>query len=336
MHGAGRLHRQLQVSGAGQCAPRRRHVCADADPQGALSRHAGPRAGGRLGRGVDHPDPGQERATARRSPRSMFNYSGGMGARADQAAARRPPAIRPASPRCRSRSWKPRCRSCSTSKELRAGSGGAGASRGGDGQMIGGACAPTATGCSTPCRAARTGAGGPRRRRARRGRPLPGQRQACERGAQARDAAGRPGDAGDAGRRRLWPGRGDGPARFLLLLYVNKREHGRGPHLTADEIDDILTKIIACSALARVAVTRQAPGPRYPTTSIKYGVLTDLSGPASDAHRTGFGHRGAMAVDDFGGKVSGKPSRSSPPTIRSSRISAADRAAMVPTPSRST
>ena len=41
-----------------------RHVVgmyrADADPQGALSRHARSRAGRRLGRGVDDPDPGQE------------------------------------------------------------------------------------------------------------------------------------------------------------------------------------------------------------------------------------------------------------------------------------
>ena len=45
---------------------------------------------------------------------SMFNYSGGMGARLDQARARAPPAIRPASRPCRSRSSRRRCRSCST------------------------------------------------------------------------------------------------------------------------------------------------------------------------------------------------------------------------------
>ena len=46
---------------------------------------------------------------------SMFNYSGGMGARPTKPGPA-PPAIRPASRRCRSRSWKPRCRSCSTGR----------------------------------------------------------------------------------------------------------------------------------------------------------------------------------------------------------------------------
>ena len=58
---AGRLDPQLPVSGAGQCPPRRRHVCADADPEGALSGDARPGSGRRLGRGVDDADPGQAR-----------------------------------------------------------------------------------------------------------------------------------------------------------------------------------------------------------------------------------------------------------------------------------
>ncbi len=60
MRAAG-LDRQLQLSVAGERAPCRRHVCADADPQGALSGDAGARARRRLGRGVDDADPGPAR-----------------------------------------------------------------------------------------------------------------------------------------------------------------------------------------------------------------------------------------------------------------------------------
>ena len=219
-----RLHRQLQVSGAGERAPRRRHVCADADPQGALSRHPGSRAGGRLGRGMDDPDPGQGRQTASRSPRRCSTIPAAW-ARARPRPDRRPPAIRPASPRCRSRCWKPRCRSCSTRRSCASAPAAPARSRGGDGQIDrSGTCAPTATWLlnAVPSRT-ELGAGRPRRRRARRGRALPGQRQARERGAQAGDAGRRSRRARNARRRRLRQGRA---AELLFRSCPRKRAPG--------------------------------------------------------------------------------------------------------------
>ena len=64
VHAPGGLDPQLQVSRAGQRPPCGRHVCADADPQGALSRHSGPGSCRRLRRGLDDADPGPSRRWA--------------------------------------------------------------------------------------------------------------------------------------------------------------------------------------------------------------------------------------------------------------------------------
>ena len=103
--GAGRLDRQLHLSVAGECPPRRRHVCADADPQGALQRDAGARARRRLRRGLDDADPGPARRTASRSPPRCSTIPAAW-ARARPSRGRAPPATRPAWRRCRSRSSK--------------------------------------------------------------------------------------------------------------------------------------------------------------------------------------------------------------------------------------
>ena len=114
---------------------------------------------------------------------SMFSFSGGMGARATKPGPSAPPAIRPASPPCRSRCWRSRCRSCS----------------------IAGSCATDRAAPAQPrrrradrrVRRMRTGlpwllnavpsgttlgAGRLGRRRAGRGRAVPRQRQVSERG----------------------------------------------------------------------------------------------------------------------------------------------------------
>ena len=101
---------------------------------------------------------GRCRSRARRERRAVHlldvQLFGRHGRAPHQARTRRRPAIRPASPRFRSKCWKPRCRSCSTSKELRIGSGGAGRRAAATARRSHGTCAPTAPGCSTPCRAA--------------------------------------------------------------------------------------------------------------------------------------------------------------------------------------
>ena len=235
--GAGRLHRQLQVSLAGQRAPRRRHVRADADPQGAPSGHAGPRAGRGLRRGVDHADPGQASRTASPSPPRCSTIPAAW-ARGRPSRARAPPAIRPASRPCRWRSWRPRCRSSSTGKELRLGSGGAGASRGGDGQVIGlhmrtdepwllnavpsrTTSRPKASAAASPARPA-----------------VPGQRQAGQRGAQDDDAARRSGDAGNARRRRL---------RVAVVIRRHCEEHS----------DEAIQRSKGLDCFASLAMTRR-------------------------------------------------------------------------------
>ncbi len=59
--GARGLDPQLQLPGAGERAARGRHVRADADPQGAVPRDARTRDRRRVGRGLDHADPGPSR-----------------------------------------------------------------------------------------------------------------------------------------------------------------------------------------------------------------------------------------------------------------------------------
>ncbi len=91
-------------------------------------------------------------------------------------------------------------------KELRPGSGGAGRSPGGEGQIIQFRMQterPVAAQCSAE--PARPRARGPRRRRRGRGRALSGERQAGERSAKAHARARRRRAARNAGRRRLRP-----------------------------------------------------------------------------------------------------------------------------------
>ncbi len=134
---------------------------------------------------------------------SMFNYSGGMGARATKpgpsatcyptgVAAVPVEIVEAVMPIVFDR------------KELRPGSGGEGAMRGGDGQII-------QFHLRTKRRVAaqrggeprRGGPGGPGRRRTGRGRKIPRQRQAGARPQEAHHAAGRRRAVRDAGRRRL-------------------------------------------------------------------------------------------------------------------------------------
>jgi branched-chain amino acid transport system substrate-binding protein len=66
-----------------------------------------------------------------------------------------------------------------------------------------------------------------------------------------------------------------------------------------------VSRILACAALALIApLSVQA---QISDDVVKIGVLTDLSGPASTPTGTGSVLAAQMAVDDFGGRVAGKP-----------------------------
>ena len=181
--GAGRLHRELQISGACERAPRRWHVRVNAGAQGALSRAFRsaclPKARARCGRS-------RSRARTRNGEpftSSMFNYSGGMGARKTKpgpsatcyptgVAAVPVEVLEAAMPIVFEK------------KELREGSGGAGKSRGGDGQTIAWHMrtnSPVAAQCGAEPHVARAGRLG--RRRAGRGGQISRQRQVSERSA---------------------------------------------------------------------------------------------------------------------------------------------------------
>jgi branched-chain amino acid transport system substrate-binding protein len=63
-------------------------------------------------------------------------------------------------------------------------------------------------------------------------------------------------------------------------------------------------KLAAAFAAILTVSTVQA---QVADNSVKIGVLTDLSGPASDATGQGSVVAAQMAVEDFGGKVAGVP-----------------------------
>ena len=68
-----------------------------------------------------------------------------------------------------------------------------------------------------------------------------------------------------------------------------------------------VVRILACTLFALIApVSAQA---QISDDVVKIGVLTDLSGPASTPTGPGSVLAAQMAVDDFGGRVAGKSSR---------------------------
>ena len=66
-----------------------------------------------------------------------------------------------------------------------------------------------------------------------------------------------------------------------------------------------VSRILACAALA--LITPLSVRAQISDDVVKIGVLTDLSGPASTPTGTGSVLAAQMAVDDFGGRVAGKP-----------------------------
>jgi branched-chain amino acid transport system substrate-binding protein len=62
-----------------------------------------------------------------------------------------------------------------------------------------------------------------------------------------------------------------------------------------------------CLAILFVCAGGVARAQQISDDVVKIGVLTDLSGPASTATGPGSVAAAQMAVDDFGGKVLGKP-----------------------------
>ncbi len=164
---------------------------------------SGPRAGRRIGRSLDDPNSGQER---RRLAVHEFDVQllGGMGARRtkDGPSATCYPTGVAAVPVEVLEASMP---IVFNKKELRIGSGGAGASRGGDGKPSAGACAPLAHGFQRgrephyPCTRRS------RRRRARRGWPIPVNGKAVT---EARKMVMQPNDEvtlETPGGGRLWP-----------------------------------------------------------------------------------------------------------------------------------
>jgi branched-chain amino acid transport system substrate-binding protein len=66
-----------------------------------------------------------------------------------------------------------------------------------------------------------------------------------------------------------------------------------------------VSRILACASLALIAPLSVRA--QISDDVVKIGVLTDLSGPASTPTGTGSVLAAQMAVDDFGGRVAGKP-----------------------------
>ena len=64
---------------------------------------------------------------------------------------------------------------------------------------------------------------------------------------------------------------------------------------------------VGVAAVLLIAATAQPGKAQLSDDVVKIGVLTDLSGPASDATGAGSVAAAEMAVADFGGKVAGKP-----------------------------
>src|SRR5438046_688354 len=69
-------------------------------------------------------------------------------------------------------------------------------------------------------------------------------------------------------------------------------------------MSQVLKSIAAAAAIALLPCLAQA---QISDNVVKIGVLTDLSGPASDATGQGSVAAAQMAVEDFGGKVAGVP-----------------------------
>ena len=67
------------------------------------------------------------------------------------------------------------------------------------------------------------------------------------------------------------------------------------------------SKAVATLALAVVSTLASAATPQISDNIVKIGVLTDMSGPFSDISGPGAVLAAKMAVEDFGGKVLGKP-----------------------------
>src|SRR5258706_14056156 len=66
-------------------------------------------------------------------------------------------------------------------------------------------------------------------------------------------------------------------------------------------------KISGLAALAAAVLASQAALAQISDDVVKIGVLTDMNGPAATATGQGSVTAAQMAVDDFGGKVLGKP-----------------------------
>ncbi|HEY4919762.1 MAG TPA: ABC transporter substrate-binding protein [Xanthobacteraceae bacterium] len=66
-------------------------------------------------------------------------------------------------------------------------------------------------------------------------------------------------------------------------------------------------RILGAAALAFVAISFDAAQAQISDNVVRIGVLTDMSGPASDATGQGSVTAARMAIDDFGGKVLGVP-----------------------------
>src|ERR1700741_2729712 len=70
-------------------------------------------------------------------------------------------------------------------------------------------------------------------------------------------------------------------------------------HLLGPLLTTLLAATVACHGAAKAQ--------QISDDIVKIGVLTDLSGPAASATGAGSVAAAQMAVDDFGGKILGKP-----------------------------
>src|ERR1700739_2984127 len=81
---------------------------------------------------------------------------------------------------------------------------------------------------------------------------------------------------------------------------MRRRESGRGSRM-------VTRNLFTFAAFAAAMLVTSGARAQIPADIVKIGVLTDMNGPASTPTGQGSVTAAQMAVDDFGGKVLGKP-----------------------------
>ena len=95
-------------------------------------------------------------------------------------------------------------------------------------------------------------------------------------------------------------------------------------------------RFLTSAAIAALLLSPLAAQAQISDNTVKIGILNDQSGVYADFGGKWSYEAAKMAVEDFGGKVPTRRSRSSPPTTRTSRTSPRTSPGSGTTPTRST